>query len=87
MPYFRTEVEIDIDEFYNKCTQLEKISLSKQMVLDNIIAPDQTNMVKNRDSKLIESLVFYEALNKLSGKEHLLSDEDVNTIIKISQKI
>lgn len=82
MPYFRTEVDVDPQEFYDECSENEK-----QELIDILVDDDLVIRGSNTNSKVspVHSL-FLDEVQKIESNYFRLSMEDLELISQIAKK-
>ncbi len=89
MPTFTQEVEvnIDVEEFIDNCSQYNKEWLIKLLIEEGLIKSDsKINESSKQYNYSIAEAQFEEALNKLSGKWNMLTSEEEQLIIKLASR-
>ena len=76
------DIEVDVEEFYNDCSDKEKEELAKYLIEDDFI-PGQTEQV-GKDNLM--DVTYKEALNKLYSKRVYLTLEEEQFIINLANK-
>jgi hypothetical protein len=76
------DIEVDVEEFYNDCSDKEKEELAKYLIEDDFI-PGQTEQVGEDN---LMDVTYKEALNKLYSKRIYLSLEEEQFIINLANK-
>lgn len=84
MPYFETEVDIDVDEFWNSCSKREKKELLKCAEEDGyVLLPSG---IENENSKNLHDLEWDKIIYKLLNSRLRLTIEEENIIKQIANK-
>jgi hypothetical protein len=87
MPYFYSEAEldIDVDEFVDSCSNLEIkeliLKLKKRGYLDS-----SNGIVTDTEDRNLGQIFYDQALSKLQNSYYQLSNEDIETIAAIAKK-
>jgi hypothetical protein len=76
------DIEVDVEEFYNDCSDKEKEELAKYLIEDGFI-PGRTEQVGEDN---LMDITYEEALNKLYSKRIYLSLEEEQFIINLANK-
>ena len=76
------DVEVDVEEFYNDCSDREKKELAEYLIEDGFI-PGRTEQV-GEDNML--DTMYKEALNKLYSKRIYLSLEEEQFLMNLANK-
>jgi hypothetical protein len=87
MPSFTPE-DLDIEpyEFVDSCSTREIKELINCLIEDGHIRPDQLTTVNGKVMYNINDEMFHTAVNVLAKSRHLLSVEEEDYIIKLSDK-
>jgi hypothetical protein len=85
MPYFSTDIDIDVYEFVSSCSRKEIKNLIDVLVEDGHLPELILNNGTNNTLGYHES-EFIEKLTKLGTKYYSLSKEDEETLEKIFKK-
>jgi hypothetical protein len=88
MPEFSTEVDIDPSEFIDACSKRERDRLIEILEEDGYIQSSTETLANNNGVRRpnINDEIFWDALKVLMKSRHLLTLEEEQTIIKISDK-
>jgi hypothetical protein len=84
MPNFNANVELETWEFVQACNKSEIKSLISDLASEGYL-PEK--YILGEEEKTICDIDWEEACLKILNKKHLLTLEDENTILKISQKL
>lgn len=76
------DIEVDVEEFYNDCSDKEKEELAKYLIEDGFI-PGQSNQVGEDN---INDIMYKEALNKLYSRRISLSLEEEEFLMNLANK-
>lgn len=82
MPYFRTEVDVDPQEFYDECSNAEKQELIDILVDDDLVIRGRNT---NSEVSPVHSL-FLDEIQKIESNYFRLSMEDLELISQIAKK-
>jgi hypothetical protein len=85
MPRFDTEVDVEVEDFYNSCSKSEKKEIA-ELVIDDELANPLDDDVAEVKSMGIQHDNYIESLNKLSSLYFSLSLEEIEKIIELSKK-
>lgn len=76
------DVEIDVDEFYNDCSDREKEELAEYLIEDGFIPGRSTEVGENN----LMDITYKNALDKLYSKRIYLTLEEEQFIINLANK-
>jgi hypothetical protein len=76
------DIEVDVEEFYNDCSDKEKEELAEYLIEDGFI-PGHSNQV-GEDNPM--DVTYKEALNKLYSRRIHLSLEEEQFIINLANR-
>lgn len=79
MPYFTQELDIDIDDFLNECTDREIEEVIESLVKRGYLKPKSSTKMTKTD--------FLDMLIKIENNRHQLTNEDEESIVNIFNKI
>lgn len=79
MPYFTQEIEIDLDDFLNECTDREIEDIVEALVERGYLKPKSSTKMTKTD--------FLDMLIKIENNRHQLTNEDEESIVNIYKKI
>lgn len=87
MPYFRTEIDIDVDEFWDECSRFEKNELIDLLVDEGLVRRVANIDVngEHRGPNLME-IEWNTMIDKLSLLRQRLSIEEEETIKALVSK-
>jgi hypothetical protein len=88
MPEFSTEVDIDPSEFVDACSKRERDRLIEILEEDGYIQSSTETSSKNHGVRRpnVNDEIYWNALNVLMKSRHLLTLDEEQLIIKISDK-
>jgi hypothetical protein len=88
MPEFSTEVDIDPSEFVDACSKRERDRLIEILEEDGYIQSSTETLAQNNGVRRpnINDEIFWDALKVLMKSRHLLTLDEEQLIIKISDK-
>jgi hypothetical protein len=85
MPYFETEVDVDPREFVDSCSTREITQLINYLIEEGHLPPECDKSSKPEHPSVLEG-IWDTAISKISNNRLLLTPEEEETIIKISNK-
>jgi hypothetical protein len=89
MPDFSTDIDIDPSEFVDACSSSERRELIDHLIEGGYITEDQLDLKKTNHgvrSPNVNDETYWDALNVLMKSRHLLTLDEEQLIIKISDK-
>ncbi len=87
MPYI--DVDIDVDDFYDKCSSYERRQLLDYLKDDGYVPNAEEKMVVGNTAEVIRNVhdvEWYELLQKLAPLRMQMSVEDIEAIKQIVKK-
>jgi len=89
MPDFSTDIDIDPSEFVDACSSSERRELINHLIEGGYITEDQLDLKKTNHgvrNPNVNDKTYWDALNVLMKSRHLLTLDEEQLIIKISDK-
>jgi hypothetical protein len=89
MPDFSTDIDIDPSEFVDACSSRERQELIDHLIEGGYITEDQLDLKKTNHGVRrpnVNDEIYWDALNVLMKSRHLLTLDEEQLIIKISDK-
>jgi len=89
MPDFSTDIDIDPSEFVDACSSRERQELIDHLIECGYISEDQKDILKPNHGVRrpnVNDQTYWDALNVLMKSRHLLTLDEEQQIIKISDK-
>jgi hypothetical protein len=85
MPYFNTEIDIDVDEFLDECTPGDIHDVIQYLREEGHLSSE--NSIPTQEMNVLD-LEWAEVINKLSGNARLsLTTEEEDLIRKIANRL
>ncbi len=78
-------LDVSIFDLYHELDDTEKIGLINLLIEENLLLDSCCPRKKNMNNYLDD--IWYDALNKLSSNRFKLSNDDINKILEISNKV
>lgn len=85
MPAFKSDVEIEVNEFFDSCDMIEREELVEILIEEGLVNP-LTTICKDQPSVGVQHELYAEALSKLESLYFKLSLEEIESIIELSKK-